>query len=513
MRSGVMVASKYRILRELGSGGMGSVWQAVNVVTEREFAIKFLHASLTQSQGLLTRFFQEAKVSGKLRHPSVIEIFDVGTAPELGGAPFLVMELLDGASLDVAMRRLGSIPIRIALESIAEVARALQLAHDKGIVHRDLKPANIFLHRPGTGAIVAKVLDFGISKIADMGAPDVSTGLTQTGAVLGSPLYMSPEQAASDKSIDGRSDVHALGVVLWECLVGEPPFVADTYNNLVVRIITGERPRLAESLAGVSPSLAAIVERAMARRREDRYPTAAALAEALEGEIAKLPASTSITSRNAAAEVLAKVDVPSMRPDAPPAAAGTTTGGMSVPSTRRPLDASPAAYTLEKPQAQSGEQGPPRSTAEAAFAKTQVAAAATLAATVDQPRAQPLPTPATTTVPRSRARVVILSAVAGAALVGFAVAALVRHPATPAPQVTADPGALAVPPIPSFALTALPPLAIPSASALPAVASAPSASPPVPGAGRPPPIPISRPVVPTAKAGTKKDDSVQSSGF
>jgi serine/threonine-protein kinase len=525
MRSGVLVAGKYRLTRELGSGGMGAVWHATHVVTERDFAIKFLHGSLTQSQGLLTRFFQEAKVSGKLRHPSIIEIFDVGTEPLLGDAPFLVMELLDGASLDIVMRRLGKLPRRIALESLAEVARALQLAHDKGIVHRDLKPANIFLHRPGTGAIVPKVLDFGISKIADLQAPDVSTGLTQTGAVLGSPLYMSPEQAASDKSIDGRSDVHALGVVLWECLVGAPPFVADTYNNLVVRIITGERPRLAEAAPDEPPQLAAIVEKAMSRKREDRFPTATALAEALEQFIATLPPSTSITSRSAAAEVLAKVDVPSLRPEAPQAQ-GSTTGGMSVPSARGALGQSPAAYTVQGPDAVSGEQGPPRSTAETAYAKTQaVAPTGTLAATIAQAplhvAAPPPPSTTTSTAsrPRSRLALVIGSAVGGAALVGFVVAATVRGKAPASPQVTADPAAGQPPSAPSTTASAQPPAAsttapLASASAPPAM---PSAQPPATAAAAPGRVttsPASPPRSgPSPRTPGRKDDSVQTSGF
>ncbi|MGH7294114.1 MAG: serine/threonine-protein kinase, partial [Polyangiaceae bacterium] len=184
MRSGIVVAGKYRIVKELGSGGMGSVWQAVHLVTEREFAIKFLHASCAADGNLLARFFQEARVSGKLRHPSVIEVFDVGTAAELGGAPFLVMELLDGGSLDVIVRKVGPLPPRTVLETAAEVARALALAHGKGIVHRDLKPANIKIRNDGA----IKVLDFGIAKLAETAAlrggtpgPSSETSITTTG--------------------------------------------------------------------------------------------------------------------------------------------------------------------------------------------------------------------------------------------------------------------------------------------------------------------------------------------
>ena len=510
MRSGVVIASKYRIVKELGSGGMGAVWQAVNLATEREFAIKFLHAALAKNQGLLARFFQEARVSGKLRHPSIIEIFDVGAAAELDGTPFLVMELLDGASLDVLMRRTGGpVPTRIALESMAEIARALALAHDKGIVHRDLKPANIFLHRPGTGAVVPKVLDFGISKFAGAAAPDINTGLTQTGAVLGSPLYMSPEQAASDKTIDGRSDVHALGVVLWECLVGAPPFTADTYNNLVVRIITGERPRLSDTLPGVSPGVAAIVERAMARNRDDRFPTAAAMAEALEDEVARLPPSTSITARTAAAEVFARMGPASMKPpaDTAPPAVGTTTGGMSVPSVRAGSDVSPVAVTLAESR--------PRSSSETAFAATQVAVAETSSASPTAPTLVSAGTPAATTSARSPTRALLVLGAAGLAVVSLAVAFALRH--APPGAATADPSASSLAPPPLAATLA--PAPAPSVSAAPS-ASVAIAAPPPSASAAPPVKPASASgATPPAATGkrppaTKKvDDSVQSSGF
>lgn len=526
MQTGALVAGKYRIVKELGAGGMGSVWQAVHAVTEREFAIKFLHPSCASSQSLLARFFQEAKVSGKLRHPSVIEIFDVGTAPELGGAPYLVMELLDGASLDILVRRIGALPQRMVLESIADAARALALAHDKGIVHRDLKPANIFLHRPGTGAIVPKVLDFGISKIAGAsgaaGAPELSSGLTQTGAVLGSPLYMSPEQAASDKTIDGRSDIHALGVVLWECLVGKPPFSADTYNNLVVQIITGDRPRLADTMPTIPARIAAIVERAMARRREERFQSAAELADALDGEIAVLPPSTSITARTAANELFSRLPASSLRP--PPsdrAQAATvdasTTGGVSVPSGRQSADPSPAAFTMPAPQ--TGSEAA-RSTGKTAYAATQPALEPTLAATVAQPElpAVPARTQAGARAPASRAPLYAVGTVAAVLAVGAAVFFGTRHapPDHAAPPV-APSAATVAPDTPPAATTPAPTdsaAAAPSASvaAIPSATAAAPTSPARP-TGRaaplsPPPKPATAPAAPS-----KPKDSVQSSGF
>jgi serine/threonine protein kinase len=517
MRAGVLVASKYRLLRELGAGGMGSVWQAVNVVTERDFAIKFLHASSSSSASLLTRFFQEARVSGKLRHPSIIEIFDVGSAPELGGAPFLVMELLDGASLDVLLRKAGPLPPRVVAEAVDEVARALALAHDKGIVHRDLKPANIFLHRPGTGAVVPKVLDFGISKIAPNNAPDVASGgLTQTGAVLGSPLYMSPEQASSDKTIDGRSDVHALGVVMWECLVGSPPFRADSYNNLIVQIITGERPRMADALPSLSPELAAVVERAMARRREDRFQSARELADALEALLARLPPEHSLSRRTAAAELFGRVEHADACPEPPPGgptAGGTTTGGMEVPSSRAiALERSPVAFSMER--SFDPTHGPYEDTRPAPFAGP-------LAPTPNEPVLAPRPTPSTTSAvtphesPPTRPRAVLM--VGGASIVvalvaGLAVVLGLRTRAEPAPPVVVEPlSSLAAPPPPSSATTL--PSTSPPPPATPPADSAPApAAPAAPAASK---APVARPVVrtPPGKGPRPARDSVESSGL
>jgi serine/threonine-protein kinase len=256
------------------------------------------------------------------------------------------------------------------------VCSSLAEAHGLGIVHRDLKPANVFLHRPGTGALVPKVLDFGISKIASSGAPELAGGLTQTGAILGSPLYMSPEQAASDKSIDGRSDLHALGVVMWECLVGQPPFNGDTYNNLVVQIITGERPRLVDALPSLPEPVCQVVDRAMARKREDRFQRAEEMAEAIEAALVGMPG-TSVTARTSAAELFSRV-LPSVDPGPlvpETSVRGSTTGGMWVPSAGAPRsDLSPAAMTTTPPV--------PRSVSRTAFDDTRPASSSNVAATI-----------------------------------------------------------------------------------------------------------------------------------
>ncbi len=331
MREGLIVSDKYKLLRKIGEGGMGSVWVARNEITEREFAIKFMNAELAYSESLTTRFLQEAKLAGRLRHPSLLEIFDAGVAPELADAPFLVMELLDGIPLDDAIQKAGRLPVGVAIEIMSTVTQAMAVVHDKGIVHRDLKPANVFMHKPGTGAIVPKVLDFGISKVTTTeDSPMKPSGLTQTGHVLGSPTYMSPEQARSDKSIDARSDVHALGVMLWECLVGRPPFGADNYNTLVVEIMVGERPRLEHALPGVSPSLAKIVARAFAVKREERYQSALAMADALDEEMRSMGHVRVLETRRGAEAFFGLLSRATAERE--PVSGSTTTSGHAVPA-------------------------------------------------------------------------------------------------------------------------------------------------------------------------------------
>src|SRR5271170_5545208 len=223
LQSGQTIAGKYRLNQPIGAGGMASVWSATNVFTERQFAMKFMHPAVAKTPEAARRFLMEAKVSARVNHPNIIEIIDVGQTED--GSLFMVMELLQGVSLETAMRR-QSPPMLVSefVSVMIDVARALAAAHRNGVVHRDLKPTNIYLHMIREGVAVPKLLDFGVSKFTD----DDDHGLTVAGTVLGSPMYMSPEQAMGSDSIDGRTDVFAFGAILFEALTGLRPYDGPT---------------------------------------------------------------------------------------------------------------------------------------------------------------------------------------------------------------------------------------------------------------------------------------------
>jgi len=248
MESGQIIAGKYRINRLLGSGGMAEVWSATNVFTEREFAVKILHTSVGKTAEAKARFLKEAKVSARVDHPNVIEIIDVGQIED--GSLFLVMELLTGVSLETALKRQEP-PMSLYEFGcvMLAVAEALSAAHKSSVVHRDLKPTNIFLHQARGGVGVPKVLDFGVSKFLE---EDTNQALTVAGTVLGSPYYMSPEQARGEAKIDGRSDIFAFGAIFFEGLTGYRPFDATNLNALIVQIAT-TRPKEIDRCAPQMP--------------------------------------------------------------------------------------------------------------------------------------------------------------------------------------------------------------------------------------------------------------------
>jgi serine/threonine-protein kinase len=278
---GEVVARKYRIDALIGEGGMGKVFAGENLATGKKVALKWLPVGGRDPVEAIARFRREARAAGRIDHPNVIQLYDV---IEDGESTYLVMELLRGESLASVLAREGKLAVSEAAGILIEVARGVAAIHAAGVVHRDLKPDNVFLSRADTSSIgVVKVMDFGVSKvIATSGDSDDSLRLTRTGTVLGTPYYLAPEQVRGMKEIDARVDVYALGVVFYELVAGHPPFRAPTFPALVVEIATATPAPLSSLRADVPPEVDRVVERAMARERDERFPDVVAFARALE---------------------------------------------------------------------------------------------------------------------------------------------------------------------------------------------------------------------------------------
>jgi serine/threonine-protein kinase len=275
MKAGETIADRYRLEARLGVGGMGEVWRATHTGTGRDFAVKFMHAHAAASASARARFLKEARVSAKINHPNVIDIFDAGEMED--GTLYLAMELLDGITLGDAFHVAPPLSVQEFLSVMLDTARALAAAHAVGVVHRDIKPANIFLHRDrATGLASAKILDFGISKF---GGNDDSHA-TKTGAVLGSPRYMSPEQTRSAASVDHRADVWAAGVILFEGLTGTWPHEGDSFSSLVVAICTTPPTSIDLMVPDLPEPLRAVVRDCL-KPLAERLPSAAELADRL----------------------------------------------------------------------------------------------------------------------------------------------------------------------------------------------------------------------------------------
>ncbi|WP_437810235.1 serine/threonine-protein kinase [Sorangium sp. So ce1078] len=285
MNPGDLIQSRYRLVKLLGRGASGSVWAAKNELIDRDVALKVMRPEVAEDAVALQRFFNEAKASGRVRSPSIVEILDLGQAED--GSPFLVFELLVGEGLDEWLRREHTIEPETLVEIFIGLARALDMAHQQGIIHRDLKPANIYVHRNHLGELVGKILDFGISKVLEK---DHNFALTHTGCVVGSPAYMSPEQAAGREDLDGRADLWSLGVVMYEALTGTLPHLAPNYNALMVRILSKDCDPIAERRPGLPPRLCRIVDACLRRERDERIASAGALAKELEAVVRELRA-------------------------------------------------------------------------------------------------------------------------------------------------------------------------------------------------------------------------------
>ena len=269
---GKIVEGRYKIERIIGKGGMGTVYACRHVVVGKVAAMKVLRVGVENGDGVLQRFVREAQTANILRSRHIVEVSDFGQLPN--GAFFVVMELLEGQDLAAAMRKgLGR---RELVHVFCQVSETLQLAHDKGIVHRDLKPDNVFLVQDGGDPLFVKLLDFGIAKIVH---GESNGGLTETGVILGTPYYMSPEQARADM-VDHRSDIYSLGVMMYRAFTGKLPFVADSTMGVLTRHIT-EDPQPPSKLAPMDPATERLILRCMAKRQGDRFQSMREVADAL----------------------------------------------------------------------------------------------------------------------------------------------------------------------------------------------------------------------------------------
>ena len=333
----------YTILRQIGAGGMGEVYEARHRHLDRRAAIKFLLPGYSSSEAVINRFFNEAKAASVIHHPGIVEILDCDVHQPTGRA-YIVMELLAGEDLGTCLRRVGGFggAVRAGAAISGQIAVALSAAHAKGITHRDLKPDNVFLARDANGSVgtTVKVLDFGVAKLVAEGKGGV--GATRPGSLLGTPLYMAPEQCRSADRVDHRSDIYSLGCMMFELFSGRTPFVGEGEGDLLLAHISEQAPDLQSLVPGLDSRLATLVQSMLAKDPAARPQTMSEIVGALErllgtdvksfGSLIEIP--TGFTRR---------ADVASASPSAP--------GSGSVGDPARKAPSGPVARTMLLPNA------------------------------------------------------------------------------------------------------------------------------------------------------------------
>jgi eukaryotic-like serine/threonine-protein kinase len=329
---------RYSILRLLGQGGMGAVYEARHTGTGRRVAVKIILGSDAQREDQIARFHREARAVGAVESDFIAQVFDTGRDRETG-APYIAMEFLEGEDVQALIGRLGPLPVDLALRIALQACLGLERAHAAGVIHRDIKPANLFITRKEQGQRVVKLLDFGIAKMSNSGLND--GGLTTTGTMLGSPLYMSPEQARGSTAIDARSDLWSLGITLYQCISGRRPNDhVQGLGELILTICSTPPQWLQDVAPWVPPEVAHVVHRALTIDLASRYASASEFAAALR---VLLPYGSSIveamlvplgsTTRSYVAPRAAPLEVSS----AVPATTLGTTGSAPVATSSRPV--------------------------------------------------------------------------------------------------------------------------------------------------------------------------------
>ncbi|MBX3187886.1 MAG: serine/threonine protein kinase [Labilithrix sp.] len=308
---GQVISSKYKLLRLLGDGGMGSVYEAEHLRLGTHVAIKVLHPDLARRSGLVERFLQEARVSAQIRSPHVVHVTDVESTPD--GIAYLVMELLQGEPLSNVERREGTLSVLMACDYTRQILEALEAAHALGVIHRDLKPDNVFVTFQG-GKPVLKLIDFGIAKLKQS-ADQPTKNLTVAGMLMGTPEYMAPEQAYAADKVDVRADLYAVGVMMYEMLSGKTPASGDDPRVVVLKVERGEVIPLVHVAPNVPPEVAGLVHRAMAPRPEMRFASATDMRLALE---AVMNGKRSNTAKIVQAGAVAAAPIQASHAPAPP---------------------------------------------------------------------------------------------------------------------------------------------------------------------------------------------------
>ncbi|MCA9626689.1 MAG: serine/threonine protein kinase, partial [Myxococcales bacterium] len=332
---GDVIRGKYRIIRLIGDGGMGSVFEAKHEVLGTPVALKFLHPELAKRPGLVSRFLQEAKVSASIQSPHVTRVTDVDQTED--GAAFIVMELLSGEPLQNLLDREHKLPRDRAIDFALQMLSGLEAAHALGVVHRDLKPDNVFITST-TGGPLLRLLDFGIAKLRETN--EYKKGLTRPGAIMGTPEYMAPEQAYSADQVDHRADIYSMGAMLYEMLVGQRPANGEDAHVIISQVTTGRVKRITEYDQTIPEPLAEVIHKAMAPRPEDRFASATEMRLAL----ARYAGELSHAGRLAATPAPPSGDYPPTQKDAGPPPASKST----VPKTLPPEDDAPTGTGTEQ---------------------------------------------------------------------------------------------------------------------------------------------------------------------
>ncbi|WP_437852478.1 protein kinase domain-containing protein [Sorangium sp. So ce363] len=341
---GEVLAGKYQIVGRLGAGGMGTVWRARSLWLDVDVAIKVLHEEQLDGHAA-ERLLREARATAKLGHPAIVRVFDFGETD--AGEPFLVMELLEGTPLSSWLEARGRVPAEQAVQMLLPVACALATAHAQRIVHRDIKPANILIVPDGAGGHVPKVVDFGIAKLANAASP----AITQRGMIVGSPEYMSPEQADGQLDVGEQTDVWAFSVVMYELITGRRPFSGETLSAVIVAIFSKEPAPTTELGAG-DEALWAILQRGLAKSPADRWPSMRALGRALAAWAVERGVTADVAGTSLAHQWLARGAEPPLAAEkaAPIAAPAGAASGAEM-AAQRPAGAREAPGALPTPAA------------------------------------------------------------------------------------------------------------------------------------------------------------------